>query len=58
MLKLTRQSGEAIMIDDDIVVRVMEINGNQVKLGIEAPRDVDVYREEIYKRIQAERDGK
>lgn len=55
MLKLTRHSGEAIIIDSDIVVRVMEINGNQVKLGIKAPDEVDVWREEIWERIQREK---
>lgn len=55
MLKLDRHSGEAIIIDGDIVVRVMEINGNQVKLGIKAPDEVDVWREEIWERIQREK---
>lgn len=55
MLKLNRHSGEAIIIEGDIVVRVMEINGNQVKLGIKAPDEVDVWREEIWERIQREK---
>jgi carbon storage regulator len=45
---------EGIMIGDDIRVRVLEVKGHQVKLGIEAPRSTGVYREEIYQRIQEE----
>lgn len=58
MLKLTRNPGEAIMIGDDIVVRVMEIRPGQVSIGIDAPKHIEVHREEVYKRIQAERSGK
>ena len=54
MLILTRKSGERITIGDDIVITVLEIKGGQVRLGVEAPREVEVHREEIYKRIQAE----
>ena len=51
MLVLTRKSGEKITIGDDIVVTVLEIKGSQVKLGIEAPRSVQVYREELYQKL-------
>jgi carbon storage regulator len=52
MLILTRKSGESINIGSDIVIRVLEIKGNQARLGIEAPRDVAVHREEIYQQVQ------
>lgn len=54
MLVLTRKSGEGILIGDNIKVVVVEVKGNQVKLGIEAPADVTVYREEVYRKIQEE----
>ncbi|MFZ5862108.1 MAG: carbon storage regulator CsrA [Nitrospirota bacterium] len=54
MLVLTRRVEEGIMIGDQVRVRVLEIKGHQVKLGIEAPRSTGVYREEIYQRIQDE----
>ena len=54
MLILTRKVGEVIAIGDDIQVYVVDIKGTQVKLGIRAPRNVDVHREEIYLRIQEE----
>lgn len=54
MLVLTRKSGEGILIGDNIKVVVVEVKGNQVKLGIEAPADVTVYREEVYIKIQEE----
>jgi carbon storage regulator len=56
MLILTRKPGEAIRIGPDIVVTVLGVNGQQVRLGIEAPRDVTVHREEVFVRIQHERD--
>ncbi len=52
MLVLTRRLGEAITINDDIKIIVVEIDGNQVKLGIEAPRNIEIYREELYKKIK------
>lgn len=54
MLVLTRRVEEGIVIGDDVRVRVLEIKGHQVKLGIDAPRSTGVYREEIYRRIQDE----
>ena len=58
MLILTRRVGETIRINDDISIQVLNICGQQVKLGIVAPLDVAVHREEIYQRIQAEREPK
>ncbi|MFT7389123.1 MAG: carbon storage regulator [Candidatus Endobugula sp.] len=55
MLILTRKIGETLMIDDDVRVTVLEIKGNQVRIGIDAPKDVAVHREEIYQRIQNEK---
>ena len=52
MLILTRKSGETIRIGDDVSVSVIEIRGNQVRLGIAAPRDVTVHRQEVYDMIQ------
>ncbi|MFV1951923.1 MAG: carbon storage regulator CsrA [Nitrospinota bacterium] len=54
MLILTRKSGESVTIGDDIKITVIEIRGKQVRLGIEAPAELIVHREEIYKRIQEE----
>jgi len=54
MLILTRKSGEKIAIGDDIVITLLEIKGNQVKLGIEAPKHVDIHRQEVYERIMEE----
>jgi carbon storage regulator len=54
VLILTRKAGEAVTIGDDIKVTVLSVQGKQVKLGIAAPEKVSVYRDEIFKRIQAE----
>lgn len=54
MLILTRKVGEMIMIGDDIVVKVLGVRSGQVKIGVQAPRDLPVHREEIFERIQAE----
>ena len=54
MLILTRKSGEGLFIGDDIRIKILEIRGKQIRLGIEAPTSVVVLREEIYRRIQEE----
>ncbi|AFI84483.1 carbon storage regulator [Methylophaga nitratireducenticrescens] len=56
MLILTRRVGESLIIGDDVVVNVLGVKGNQVRIGVDAPKDVTVHREEIYDRIQAEKD--
>jgi carbon storage regulator len=54
MLILTRRVGESLRIGDEVSVTVLEVNGNQVRLGIDAPKDVPVHREEIFQRIAEE----
>ncbi|MCP4789395.1 MAG: carbon storage regulator CsrA [Gammaproteobacteria bacterium] len=54
MLILTRRVGETLMVGDDVTVTVLGVKGNQVRIGVNAPKDVAVHREEIYQRIQNE----
>ena len=55
MLILTRRVGETLVVGDDVTVTVLGVKGNQVRLGVNAPKDVSVHREEIYQRIQNEK---
>ena len=54
MLILTRRVGETLMIGDEVTVTVLGVKGNQVRIGVHAPKTVSVHREEIYERIRAE----
>ncbi|HEJ6213558.1 TPA: carbon storage regulator CsrA [Pseudomonas aeruginosa] len=56
MLILTRRVGETLMVGDDVTVTVLGVKGNQVRIGVNAPKEVAVLREEIYQRIQKEKD--
>lgn len=55
MLILTRRVGETLMVGDDVTVTVLGVKGNQVRIGVNAPKDVAVHREEIYQRIQSDK---
>ncbi len=54
MLALTRRKGEALVLNNNIEITVLEVKGDQVKIGIQAPREVSIYRKEIYLQIQKE----
>ncbi|AVM59725.1 MULTISPECIES: carbon storage regulator CsrA [Haemophilus] len=56
MLILTRKVGESVLIGNDISITILSVRGNQVKLGVEAPKEVSVHREEIYQRIKQMKD--
>ena len=57
MLALTRKKGESIVVNNDIEISILDIRGEQVKVGISAPKDVPVYRKEVYLQIQKENEA-
>lgn len=57
MLVLTRKTGETLMLGEDIQVKVISIDGDQVKIGIEAPKSLKIYRQEVYEAIQRENEA-
>lgn len=58
MLILTRRNGESIIIGDDVTITLLSVRGNQAKIGIEAPKDLSVHREEIYLKINSDKNKK
>ena len=54
MLALTRKKGESLMVNNNVEITILEVRGDQVKVGISAPKDVPIYRKEVYLQIQAE----
>lgn len=56
MLILTRRVGESVMIGDEVTITVLGVKGNQVRIGVNAPKEVSVHRQEIYERIRKEQD--
>jgi len=58
MLILTRKVGESLLIGDDVSITILNVRGNQVKIGVKAPKEISVHREEIYQRIKQAEDDK
>lgn len=57
MLILTRRVGETLMVGDDVVITVLGVKGNQVRIGINAPKEISIHREEVYNRINQSQDA-